>query len=257
MSDFKTSKFMYIIGAIVVAFVIAQSLFFLIRAYRQGRKIGISGQTMKKTMLSSSLFSIAPSISILATVLTLSGALGIVLPWIRLTIIGNITYEVPAAESALEAVGVTSGLSAEVTDELAFSTTAWVMTLGSIMPLILLPFAVKFIQKKIGKAVSKNNTWANLMSSAAFIGLMSAFIGRALLGSGDADTIGDGAGVMSVVALVSSMIIMLIFMKINEKKHWAWIDTFAMPISMFAALFIVVILNMVLPSSIAEFEWRG
>ncbi len=255
--DFKTSTFMYVIGGIVVAFVLAQSLFFLIRAYRQGKKVGLSTQTMNKTILSSSLFSIAPSISILATVLTLSGALGIVLPWIRLTVIGSITYEVPAAESALEAVGITSGLSAEVTDELAFSTTAWVMTLGSIMPLILLPFVVKFIQKKIGQTVSKNNAWANLMSSAAFIGLMAAFIGRAVLGSGDADTIGDGAGVMSVAALLSSMLFMFLFMKFNEKRHWAWIDNFAMPISLFLALFIVVILNLVLPPYIANFEWRG
>ncbi|MDQ9759348.1 DUF5058 family protein, partial [Acinetobacter baumannii] len=124
-----------------------------IRAYRQGKKIGLSEKTMKKTIASSSLFSIAPSIAILATILTLSGALGIVLPWIRLTVIGNITYEVPAAESALEALGIVGGLSADVTDKTAFSAAAWVMTLGSVMPLVIVPFAVKFIQKKIGKAV--------------------------------------------------------------------------------------------------------
>lgn len=89
--DFKESTFMYILGGAVVAFVLAQSLFFLIRAYRQGKKIGLSTAAMKNTIVSSSLFSIAPSISILATVLTLSGALGLVLPWIRLTVIGAIS----------------------------------------------------------------------------------------------------------------------------------------------------------------------
>lgn len=146
--DFKESAFMYIIGGAVVVFVLAQSLFFLIRAYRQGKKIGISTTTMKNTMVSSSLFSIAPSISILATVLTLSGALGIVLPWIRLTVIGAISYEVPAAESAIDVMGHTGGLSYEITDPVEFSAVAWVMTLGSVMPLILVPFLLKFIQKK-------------------------------------------------------------------------------------------------------------
>ncbi len=255
--DFKSSAFMYGIGAIVVVFVIAESLFFLIRAYRQGKKIGLSTQTMNKTIISSSLFSIPPAISILATVLTLSAALGIVLPWIRLTVIGSITYEVPAAQSALEAVGSTGGLAVEVTDEVAFSTAAWVMTLGSVLGLILVPIFAEFIQKKVGGVLKKNNRWANLMSSAAFIGLISAFVGRAILGSGDADTFGDGAGVLSIAALLSSSLLMLLFMKINQKVHKTWIDTFAMPISMFFALFVVVILNMVLPESIATLEWRG
>lgn len=255
--DFKTSTFMYALGGLVALFVIAQSLFFLIRAYRQGKKIGLSEKTMKKTIVSSSLFSIAPSIAILATILTLSGALGIVLPWIRLTVIGNITYEVPAAESALEALGIVGGLSADVTDKTAFSAAAWVMTLGSVMPLVIVPFAVKFIQKKIGKAVHKNGAWADAMSSAAFVGLISAFVGRAILGSGDANTLGDGAGVMSVIALVTSMIFMYIFMKITQKKNVAWLETFAMPLSLFIALAVVILFNEVLPSTIANFEWRG
>ena len=41
-----------------------------------------------------------------------SGGLGIVRPWSRLTVIGAISYEVPAAESAMEALGYTGGLSA-------------------------------------------------------------------------------------------------------------------------------------------------
>ena len=176
---------MYILAGAVVAFVLAQSIFFLVRAYKQGKKIGISEKTMKNTIVSSSLFSIAPSISILATIITLSGALGLVLPWIRLTVIGAITYEVPAAESALNALGQIGGLSQEVTDPMQFSTIAWVMTLGSVMPLVLIPFMLKFIQKKVGGVASKNAAWANTMSAAAFIGLISAFIGRAVFGSGD------------------------------------------------------------------------
>lgn len=190
---------MYILAGAVVAFVLAQSIFFLVRAYKQGKKIGISEKTMKNTIVSSSLFSIAPSISILATIITLSGALGLVLPWIRLTVIGAITYEVPAAESALNALGQIGGLSQEVTDPMQFSTIAWVMTLGSVMPLVLIPFMLKFIQKKVGGVASKNAAWANTMSAAAFIGLISAFIGRAVLGSGEPDQLGDGAGAQTLL----------------------------------------------------------
>ena len=246
---------MYILAGAVVAFVLAQSIFFLVRAYKQGKKIGISEKTMKNTIVSSSLFSIAPSISILATIITLSGALGLVLPWIRLTVIGAITYEVPAAESALNALGQIGGLSQEVTDPMQFSTIAWVMTLGSVMPLVLIPFMLKFIQKKVGGVASKNAAWANTMSAAAFIGLISAFIGRAVFG--EPDQLGDGAGVMSITALAVSMLCMLGFMKLQKKKSITWLEPLAMPLSMFIALAVVTVLSLVLPGNIALLEWRG
>lgn len=255
--DFKESIFMYIIGGVVVLFVLAQSLFFLIRAWKQGKKLGISTSVMRGAVTQSALFSIAPAISIVATILTLSGALGIVLPWIRLTVIGAISYEVPAAESAMEALGYTGGLSAEITDPLGFSTAAWVMTLGSIMPLVIIPFAMKKIQKGIGKAVSKNTAWADVMSAAAFIGLISAFVGRAIVGQGDKAVLGDGAGIMSVCALLVSMLSMYLFMHLQKKKEIPWLQSLAMPLSMFIAMGAVMLLAQVLPADIAWLEWRG
>ena len=50
------------------------------------------------------MFTVAPAISILATVIVLANALGIVLPWIRLSVIGNLMYETTAAEAAMEFV---------------------------------------------------------------------------------------------------------------------------------------------------------
>lgn len=255
--DFKSDSFMYLLGAAVAAFVIAQSLFFLIRAWKRGKALGIATETMKKTVSSASLFTVAPALAIVATVLTLSGALGMVLPWIRLTVIGNITYEVPAAEAAINAFGIATGLSGELTDPKIFAAAAWVMTLGSIMPLILVPFLLKKIQKRVGKVAAQNAKWADLMSAAAFIGLISAFIGRAVAGTGNKMVIGDGAGVMSVAALLSSMLFMFLLQKISEKKNIVWLKSFAMPVSMILAMLVVMILAQVLPPEIANLEWRG
>ena len=255
--DFKESGFMYALGGFIVVFVLAQSLFFLIRAWKQGKKLGLSTATMRGTVTQSGLFSLAPAISIVATILTLSGALGIVLPWIRLTVIGAISYEVPAAESAMEALGYTGGLSTEITDPLGFSTAAWVMTLGSVMPLVIIPFAMKKIQNSIGKAVSKNTAWADVMSAAAFIGLISAFVGRAIVGQGDKAVLGDGAGIMSITALAVSMLSMLLFMQIEKKKKIAWLQSMAMPLAMFIGMGAVMLLAKVLPTHIAWLEWRG
>lgn len=254
--DFKSDMFMYRIGIAVVLFVIAQSVFFLVRAVKRAKQLGIENSAIKKTISSSAIFTVAPALAIVATVLTLSSALGMVLPWIRLTVIGAITYEVPAAEAAIEAFGG-AGLSQEVTDPTVFATVAWVMTLGSIMPLVLVPFMLKKIQKGMGKVVSKDGRWADLMSASAFIGLISAFIGRAVAGSGDKVVVGDGAGIMSITALLSSMLFMFVLEKLTNKFNINWLKPFAMPFSMILAMVVVMIMAKILPYNIASMEWRG
>lgn len=255
--DFKSGPFLYLLGFCIVGFIIVQSVFFLVRAWRRGKQLGMTAATLKNTVVSSALFTIAPALAIVATVLTLSKALGLALPWIRLTVIGAIQYEVPAAEAAINAFGVTTGLSQPVTDPAIFATVAWVMTIGSILPLVLVPFALKKIQKSIGKVSTRDPKWADTMAAAAFIGLIAAFIGRAVLGKGQADATGDGAGVLSVATLLFAILFMLILQKLCVKHTIKWLEPFTMPISMFAAMGVAMLLANVLPAGIAYLEWRG
>jgi hypothetical protein len=148
------------------------------------------------------------------------------------------------------------GLSAPVTDPAAFSAIAWVMTIGSIFPLILLPIFLKKIQAKIGKATSGKEKWTDLISAAAFIGLIAAFVARALAAKGEADRAGDGAGVLSVLTLVTAIAVMLVLELLVEKKGWKWAQPFTMPVSMFAAMGAAVLFARVLPEQIAFLVWR-
>ena len=255
--DFKSSPFLYVLGFCVVGFIIVQSVFFLVRAWRRGKQLGMTTATLKNTVVSSALFTIAPALAIVATVLTLSKALGLVLPWIRLTVIGAIQYEVPAAEAAINAFGISTGLSQPVTDPEVFAAVAWVMTIGSILPLVIVPFALKKIQKSIGKVSTKDPKGADTMAATAFIGLIAAFIGRAVLGKGQQAVIGDGAGILSVATLLFAILFMLVLQKLCTKFTLKWLEPFAMPVSMFAAMGMAMLLANVLPPDIAFLEWRG
>lgn len=256
-SDFKSDAFMYGIILCVIVFVCAQALFFLKRAWARGTELGISKEALKNTVTSSAIFSIAPAIGIAVTVITLSVALGYVLPWIRLTVIGAIQYEVTAAEAALEAAGIAGGIATEVTDPKLFTAIVWVMTLGSMLPLFIIPIILKKIQKGVSEVAAKNSQWMDVMTAAAFIGLISAFIGKGLAGVGSAteNIIGDGAGVLSLTALVASIGFMILFTLANKKLKKNWIDALAMPISMVLAMVVVVLLSKYAPE-IAAIEWR-
>ena len=258
--NFKENGFMIGLGLFIVVFVIAQSLFFLVKAWKQGKKLGITTDTLKNTVVSSALFTIAPAISILATVIVLANSLGIVLPWIRLSVIGNLAYESVAAEAALDTFGLT--LSSPVTK--VFATIAFVMTIGCILPLILIIFVMKKVQKTMGKVADKNSKLADTLSAAAFIGIIAAFVARAIAGAGKAGDnalygaeFGDGAGFMSVCVLVSAMIFMSLLTFLCKKFKIKWLEAFALPISMFAAMGIAIAIAKLCPEGLAYLEWRG
>lgn len=265
--DFKNSGVMYALAALVVVFVTVQSLFFLVKAWKRGRALGIETAKMKQTVISSALFSIAPAISILATVLALASALGYVLPWIRLSVIGNLAYETVAAEAALEALGTSMANSDLNTME--FSTVAWAMTVGSCFPLVLLPFLCKRIHKAMHKVLGdateetaadgekpKKKISANvgdILGAAAFIGIMAAFIARSIMG---VQKDGPSAGFMTVAVLLSAMVFTVALDLLCKKKHLTKLEPFVLPIAMFGAMGIAVLLTQVLPSELAEFVWR-
>lgn len=256
-SDFKSDGFMYLVVLAVIVFVCVQSLFFMKKAWARGKELGITTDKLKNAVTSSAIFSFAPAIGIAVTVITLSVALGYVLPWIRLTVIGAIQYETTAAIAAIEALGLEGGISQPITDPETFSAIAWVMTIGSITPLVLIPIVLKKIQKGVSDVASKNSKWMDIMTAAAFIGLIAAFIGRGLAGTGKSteEIIGDGAGVLSLVALVASIGFMLVFTLVNKKLKKNWIEALAMPLSMVLAMVLVVLINSFLPE-IAAIEWR-
>lgn len=265
--DFKNSGVMYALAALVVVFVTVQSLFFLVKAWKRGRALGIETAKMKQTVISSALFSIAPAISILATVLALASALGYVLPWIRLSVIGNLAYETVAAEAALEALGTSMANSDLNTME--FSTVAWAMTVGSCFPLVLLPFLCKRIHKAMHKVLGgateetavdgekpKKKISANvgdILGAAAFIGIMAAFIARSIMG---VQKDGPSAGFMTVAVLLSAMVFTVALDLLCKKKHLTKLEPFVLPIAMFGAMGIAVLLTQVLPSELTEFVWR-
>ncbi|MEG1883926.1 MAG: DUF5058 family protein, partial [Clostridia bacterium] len=116
--------FLYVIVAVVIVFVILESLVFLIKAWKRGKQIGMDTAILKKTVATSAIFTIAPAFAILLGVIALSKSLGFPLPWLRLSVIGALTYETTAAASAAAALGHT--LSQKITDPKVYSAIAWV-----------------------------------------------------------------------------------------------------------------------------------
>lgn len=230
------STFLYILAVCVIVFVLAQSTFFLVRAYRRGKELGIGAEKLKKTIVSTAVFTIAPAISILIGIVTLSKFLGIPLPWIRMSVIGALTYELPAATSTANALGIS--LAETITDPKVYSAIAWVMTLGIMPSIILPPILMKKIQGGMVKIKNKDSKWGDMFLTAMFLGMISAFLGMVF-----ADVRGGIAGWIPIFVLLVSAALMGICGLLIKKCNMKWLETYALAISMVGAMIFAVIIT--------------
>ncbi len=221
-----------IVGAII-ALVLAQSVFFLVRAVKRAKQLGISSSTVKKTISSAAVFTIAPAIAILVGVVALSKSLGIPLPWLRLSVIGSITYETVAAGNALEAAGMSAADT--ITASSIYVTVAWVMTVGIAAGLILVPFVTKKIQSGMMKMGMKDKKWGEIFNNAMFLGMISAFLGYVFCDVGLIFK-GDPSGFIPVCVMAVAAVVMAVCGLIAAKAKIRWLTDYALPMSLIVGM---------------------
>lgn len=234
------SIFLFIMAGLVIVFVIAQSVFFLVRAYRRGQSLGMDMKQVRKMMLSTAVFTFAPAVSILLGVITLSQFLGLPLPWLRLSVIGAITYELPAATTTANALGITA-LSETITDPKVYTAIAWVMTLGIFPGLIWVPLFIRKIQGGLMKIKQKDSKWGDIVKTALFLGMISAFLGMVF------SDIREGLkGWIPIFVLLFSAFIMGICGILVKKCNMKWLENYALPVSMLSAMVFAAVITPVI-----------
>ncbi|MCK9349816.1 MAG: DUF5058 family protein [Clostridiales bacterium] len=217
------------LAALVILFVLGQSIFFTVKAWKRARELGMSKSLLASIVRGSAVFSIAPAIAIIIGIITLSKFLGLPLPWLRLSVVGALTYELPAATSAATALGIS--LTDALTDARAYSTIAWVMTIGSFSGLAIITLFLPKIEKGLMSLKSKDEKWGKIFMDSLFIGMVSAFLGMIF------SEIRLGLpGWIPVFVMAFSSLLMLVFGYLVKKKNIVWLENYAMPFSMLGAM---------------------
>ena len=220
---------LFVIVGIVILAVLGQSVYFLVRAWRRATQLGMDKTKLKKTVTTAAIFTIAPAVAILVGVISLSHSLGVALPWLRLSVVGSLSYETVAAGSALEALGM--GLETQITDPSAFVTVLWVMTIGILAGVILTPAFAKKIQGGMGKLERMDKKWAEIFNNALFLGMISAFLGYVFC---DVSGVvkGDFSGLIPVCVMAVSAVVMAVCGLLSTKLKARWLTDYALPISL-------------------------
>lgn len=120
---------------------------------------------------------------------------------------------------------------------------------------------VKEAKVEENSSKKKKSKWLKILSMSVsrfgnlmYIGIIGVYFVKQIAAEGSPEVAGDGAGFLSLLTVLLSGGFMVIFSKLGEKK--VWLKNLAMPVSMLLAFVIVMLLSLVIPENVANFEWR-
>ncbi len=242
------SPILFVLTGIIVLVVLLQSVFFLVKSLRRAKQIGMDMKKLKKTIKTASVFTIAPAVAIVISVIALSKDLGLPLPWLRLSVVGSLSYETVAAGNSASAMGLTLGKVTSLTAS-QFVTITLVMTISIMVGIWLVPVVAKKVQNGMMSLGKNNSRWADILSNSMFIGMISAFLGYVFcdisrLWTADANgmvAVTEGgtevlykstSGLVPVLVMLASAVVMVICGTLMKKLNWKWLGDYALPISL-------------------------
>lgn len=226
---------LFVLVGILVAAVMGQSVYFLVKAMRRAKAIGMDTKMLKRTIKTAAIFTVAPAVSIVISVIALSKSLGIALPWLRLSVVGSLSYETIAAENAVSSMGLSLGKISQLTAS-QYVTITLVMTISIMMGIWLVPVIGKKLLGGMKALGNKDAKWADVLQNSMFIGMISAFLGYvfcnvSLLWAPDGVHRAT-SGLVPVCVLIVSAVVMMICGLAMKKLKWQWLNDYALPLSL-------------------------
>ena len=243
---------LFVLVGIIVAAVLGQSVYFLLKSVKRAKETNMDMTKIKKTIVTAAIFTIAPAVAIVITVISLSQSLGIALPWLRLSVVGSLSYEAIAAANAASGMKTTLAELASSMTASQYVTITAVMTLSIMVGIWLVPVVAKKYQSGLVKFENKDKKWSDILQNSLFIGMISAFVGfvfcdvnrlwsesarvvtstNNLTGEKVVTTFSSTSGLIPVVVMAVSALCMCICGLLINKLKWKWVNDYALPICM-------------------------
>ena len=261
---------MYLMYALIVVFISAEAIFYLVTSVKKAKQIGMDMTKIKKVIKTSASFSVLPAIGIGIGVVTLIGSLGITVPAIRLSVIGALQYETQMADGAAKAItGSTDGLTLLIQRGVTAQDYATIVTLMTVAiiagPVLVVLFYKKLQPKlaklgamKVGGAVDPDTATKNLESDAkkanpnginlgdlafqvSFIGMIIGYIAMSI--GAIAAMPGRITSYYNFIAVIVAELFMVLSDFLVKKLKWKWLDDFSVAFSVLFAMLIVGIIS--------------
>ena len=233
MDFYVNHPILFLLAGIIIAAVLGQSVFFLMKALKRSKEIGMDQSKLMKTIKTAAVFTIAPAVAIVISVITLAKSLGLPLPWLRLSVVGSLSYETIAASNAVSAMGLELGKIDALTAQ-QYVNISLVMTISIMVGIWLVPAISKKLLGGMTNLESKDKKWADILQNAMFIGMIAAFLGYVFCDFSilwnPTEGVSPTAGLIPVCVMGVSAAVMVVLGLAMRK--WKWLGDYALPISL-------------------------
>ena len=180
--DIANSPGMWVACSAVIIVVFVQVVWLTKISFKAGQGIGLSNQQMFTAFRAGFTTTLVPAIAILLGLALLIHKLGLPFPWMRLSVIGSVSYELIAAGIAAGELGL-DGISGEF-NEMIFTTIVWTMSLGAILGLFVVAFFTPSINRLRNKVAGGDEGWMRVMTASAFFGAVSYMVAQPVIKGG-------------------------------------------------------------------------
>ena len=251
---------LFVLVGIIIAAVLGQSIYFLLKSVKRAKTINMNSALVKKTIITAAIFTIAPAIAIVITVISLSQSLGIALPWLRLSVVGSLSYEAIAAANAASGMDTTLAALAGNINASQYLTIVIVMTVSIMVGIWLVPVIAKKYQSGLMTFENKDKKWSDILQNSLFIGMISAFVGfvfcdvsrlwsesarvvestNNLTGEEIVTTYSATSGLIPVLVMATSALAMCLCGVLISRFKWKWVNDYALPVCMVIGMAVAI-----------------
>jgi hypothetical protein len=219
--DIAGHRLTYAVVVIGILYVLAFVIISMRRAWKRALEIGFTRERLWGIVKSSVSCAFVPSTAGLAGFFTLAPLLGIPLSWWRLSIVGSTAYEIMAAEMALNTAGVE--LSSAGASE--YIQVMYVMAIGIIGGLILLPLFAERIHRGTIRLKQKDARWGPLGNSVFMLAVALVFVIPMIMGGG-----------VRLLTLLTSAAVTLVLALLCRRFRLSALNDFILAIAMISAM---------------------
>ena len=251
---------LFVLVGIIIAAVLGQSIYFLLKSVKRAKTINMNSALVKKTIITAAIFTIAPAIAIVITVISLSQSLGIARPWLRLSVVGSLSYEAIAAANAASGMDTTLAALAGNINASQYLTIVIVMTVSIMVGIWLVPVIAKKYQSGLMTFENKDKKWSDILQNSLFIGMISAFVGfvfcdvsrlwsesarvvestNNITGEEIVTTYSATSGLIPVLVMATSALAMCLCGVLISRFKWKWVNDYALPVCMVIGMAVAI-----------------
>lgn len=220
-AEAANSRVVWVLVVAMMAFVMTVAVIFFRRAWIRAQELGFTKAELGAVVKATVSYSLVPSVAILIGLFGIAALVGLPWGWYRLSVLGSVSYEIMAADTALKAMG-TSIDQASAGD---FVLVASVMSLCITGGLVTSALFARKLQSGAMKLKEGDRRWGALGNSTFMLTIMVVLLVPMLL-----------AGGVGLLTWATSVVITVILALVMKATGARWLNEFILAIALVGAM---------------------